>query len=58
MEELIIKHHKRFGRLSEFFKSSGKSLTLGRGFNNDVIYQTILFLRSKYDLITKMGNGN
>lgn len=37
MEELIIKHHKRFGRLSEFFKSSGKSLTLGRGYNNDVI---------------------
>jgi pSer/pThr/pTyr-binding forkhead associated (FHA) protein len=37
MEELIIKHHKRLGRLSEFVKSSGKSLTLGRGYKNDVI---------------------
>lgn len=37
MEALIIKHSKRSGRLSEFIKSTGTSLTLGRGFNNDVI---------------------
>lgn len=37
MEALIIKHSKRHGRLSEFVKSTGTSLTLGRGFNNDVI---------------------
>lgn len=37
MEELIIKHQRRLGRLSEFFKSSGTSLTLGRGYNNDLI---------------------
>ncbi|MEJ2142191.1 MAG: FHA domain-containing protein [Gammaproteobacteria bacterium] len=37
MEALIIQHSKRPGRLSEFVKSTGTSLTLGRGFNNDVI---------------------
>lgn len=37
MEELIIQQNKRHGRLSEFVKSTSESLTLGRGFNNDVI---------------------
>jgi hypothetical protein len=37
MEKLIIQQSRRYGRISEFVKSSGTSLTLGRGFNNDVI---------------------
>lgn len=36
MEKLIIQQNKRQGRLSEFIKSSGDSLTLGRGFENDI----------------------
>ena len=37
MEKLIIQQDRRHGRISEFVKSSGETLTLGRGFNNDVI---------------------
>ncbi|MDH5572042.1 MAG: FHA domain-containing protein [Gammaproteobacteria bacterium] len=36
MERLIIKQGRRHGRLSEFIKSTGDTLTLGRGFNNDI----------------------
>lgn len=37
MEELVIQQGKRHGRLSEYVKSSGDTLTLGRGYDNDVI---------------------
>lgn len=37
MEKLIIQQNRRHGRLSEFVKSTGETLTLGRSFNNDVI---------------------
>lgn len=37
MEKLIVQHSRRHGRLSEFVKSSGETLTVGRGFDNDVI---------------------
>ena len=37
MEKLIIQQDRRHGRISDFVKSSGETLTLGRGFNNDVI---------------------
>lgn len=37
MEKLIIQQNRRHGRLSEFIKSEGDTLTLGRGLNNDVI---------------------
>lgn len=37
MEKLIIQQNRRHGRLSEFVKSTGETLTLGRGLDNDVI---------------------
>ena len=37
MEELIIQQSKRHARLNEFIKSVGNTVTLGRGFHNDVI---------------------
>lgn len=37
MEQLIIQNSKRLGRLSDFVKSSSDTLTLGRGYKNDVI---------------------
>lgn len=37
MEKLIVQQANRHGSLAEFVKSTGESMTLGRGFDNDII---------------------